>query len=560
MMPRILKNCLRVAGWVAGVIVSLLAVIGAVCFFLHATVDMKEPAFEPSDEPVAAVGTSLRWKESAFRRNPAGLWEMKVQGSAFERGEAMGKLALDLLYYQEKAFADELFTMVPNKVYRKFLYWFISIFNRDLGENVPLEYRQEIKAMSAACTHEFDDFGTPYERQMQYHSAHDIGHVMQDYMLVACTSFAAWGAQSADSSLIIARNFDFYMGEDFARNKLVLFEKPDSGYAFVSVTWPGMTGVLSGMNTEGLTVTINAAKLETPGMSATPISILAKRILQYASTIDEAYRIAGEYRTFVSESLLIGSANDGRAAIIEKAPSEMDIFDPARSDSSVMHVTCTNHYQSDLFRDNPVNQDNIKMSDSMCRFRRVEELLDSVGRVDTGNAALILRDMRGEGGADIGYCNDLAINQLLAMHSVIFRPAERKIWVSTWPWQCGKFVCYDLNKALEADFSEEITIPEEEIPASSFVHSPDFDKVKAFKKLQKNLSEAVKGHRQVSPDSLQRFENLNPGYYLTYDMLGDYYMSAGENQKAEEWWRKSLTYSMKEMERRRIAEKLQTAE
>lgn len=560
MMPRILRICLRVAGWTAGVIVSILAVIVAVCFFLHATVDMKEPAFEPSDEPVAAVGTSLRWKDSAFRRNPAGLWEMKVQGSAFERGEAMGKLAPDLLYYQEKAFADELFTMVPNKVYRKFLYWFISIFNRDLGENVPLEYRQEIKAMSVACTHEFDDFGTPYERQMQYHSAHDIGHVMQDYMLVACTSFAAWGAQSADSSLIIARNFDFYMGEDFARNKLVLFEKPDSGYAFVSVTWPGMTGVLSGMNTEGLTVTINAAKLETPGMSATPISILAKRILQYASTIDEAYRIAGEYRTFVSESLLIGSANDGRAAVIEKTPSEMDIFDPARSDGSVTHVTCTNHYQSDLFRGNPVNQDNIKMSDSMCRFRRVEELLDSVGRVDTGNAALILRDMRGDGGADIGYCNDLAINQLLAMHSVIFRPAERKIWVSTWPWQCGKFVCYDLNKALEADFSEEITIPEEEIPASSFVYSPDFDKVKAFKKLQKNLSEAVKGHRQVNPDSLQRFENLNPGYYLTYDMLGDYYMSAGENQKAEEWWRKSLTYSMKEMERRRIAEKLQTAE
>lgn len=560
MMPRILKICLRVAGWVAGVLVSILAFIVAVCVFLHATVDMKEPAFEPSDEPVAAVGTSLRWKDSAFRRNPAGLWEMKVQGSAFERGEAMGKLAPDLLYYQEKAFADELFTMVPNKVYRKFLYWFISIFNRNLGENVPLEYRQEIKAMSVACTHEFDDFGTPYERQMQYHSAHDIGHVMQDYMLVACTSFAAWGTQSADSSLIIARNFDFYMGEDFARNKLVLFEKPDSGYAFVSVTWPGMTGVLSGMNTEGLTVTINAAKLETPGMSATPISILAKRILQYASTIDEAYRIAGEYRTFVSESLLVGSANDGRAAIIEKTPSEMDIFDPARSDSSVTHVTCTNHYQSDLFRDNPVNQDNIKMSDSMCRFRRVEELLDSVGRVDTGNAALILRDMRGEGGADIGYCNDLAINQLLAMHSVIFRPAERKIWVSTWPWQCGKFVCYDLNMALEADFSEEITMPEEEIPASSFVHSPDLDNVKAFKKWQKNLSEAVRERRQVSPDSLQRFENLNPGYYLTYDMLGDYYMSAGENQKAENCWRKSLTYSMKEMEHRRIAGKLQTAE
>lgn len=66
------------------------------------------------------------------------------------------------------------------------------------------------------------------------------------------------------------------------------------------------------------------------------------------------------------------------------------------------------------------------MSDSMHRFRRVEELLDSAGRVSVASTACILRDMRGEGGKSVGYCNELAINQLLAMHSVIFRPEERK--------------------------------------------------------------------------------------------------------------------------------------
>ena len=229
----------------------------------------------PSEKCAVKLSDSLRvYGGNTLRLNADGLWVMSVAGSAFERGEAIGKLAEDLLYMQEKAFADKLFEMVPSRRYRDFLHYFITIFNRRLGRSVPLEYRQEIKAMSASCTHELDDFGNPYERQMQYHSAHDIGHVMQDYMLVGCTSFAAWGRESADSSLIIARNFDFYMGEEFARNKLVLFEKPDSGHAFVSVTWPGMLGVLSGMNTAGLTVTINAAKLETPSMSATPISLL----------------------------------------------------------------------------------------------------------------------------------------------------------------------------------------------------------------------------------------------------------------------------------------------
>ena len=93
---------------------------------------------------------------------------------------------------------------------------------------------------------------------------------MQDYMLVGCSSFATWGTQSADSSLLIGRNFDFYVGDAFAENKQVAFYVPEQGYRFASVGWPGMIGVLSGMNETGLTVTINAAKSAVPTGSATP--------------------------------------------------------------------------------------------------------------------------------------------------------------------------------------------------------------------------------------------------------------------------------------------------
>lgn len=496
----------KVLSWAFGIPLALIAIAALACVWLHATADLGEPEFVPSQVPVVQVNDSLRrWGSSSLRIDPEGLYEMRVCGGPFERGEAIGKLGEDLLYQQEKAFADKLFEMVPSSRYRAFLHYFITIFNRRMGASVPLEYRQEIKAMSASCTHEFDDFGSPYERQMQYHSAHDIGHVMQDYMLVGCTSFAVWGRESADSSLLMARNFDFYMGEEFAKNKLVLFEKPDSGYAYVSVTWPGMLGVVSGMNTQGLAVTINASKLEVPSSSATPISILVKSILQYASNIEEAETIASSFKTFVCESILVGSANDGRAVIIEKTPSAMGIYSPegdyassrmttassanmvsqlggpvesvrqgvvssstaegsshgcgsgtgrladsssgnSAASSGVTRVICTNHYQSDCFRNDPVNVENIRVSDSGYRYRRVQQLLDSLGTIDYLKAAAVLRDIRGVDGEDVGYCNDLSINQMLAMHSVIFKPAEKKIWVSTSPWQFGKFVCFDLDE------------------------------------------------------------------------------------------------------------------
>ena len=69
-----------------------------------------------------------------------------------------------------------------------------------------------------------------------------------------------------------------------------------------------------------------------------------------------------------------------------------------------------------------------------------------MGSIDYLKAAAVLRDIRGVDGEDVGYCNDLSINQMLAMHSVIFKPAEKKIWVSTSPWQFGKFVCFDLDE------------------------------------------------------------------------------------------------------------------
>ena len=543
--------------YATGILLLLIVVlVGGICY-LYFSADMLTPTYKcriTIDKVI--YRDSLRWYGNNFlRHSKSGLWEMGVCGDAFQRGEAIGKLSADLLSHQEKVFVDQIREIIPSESYLKFLRFFIVLFNRNLGENVPEEFRDEIYGISLSCTHEYDFIGTPYERQLNYHSAHDLGHAMQDYMLVGCSSFATWGTQSADSSLLIGRNFDFYVGDAFAQNKLVSFYKPEQGYKFASVGWPGMISVLSGMNETGLTVTINAAKSAVPTGSATPISILTREILQYASTIEEAYAIAKKRQTFVSESILIGSAKDGKAAIIEKSPEKTVLFTGEEKD----RIICTNHYQSEAFSKDERNMENIRTSDSPYRFARLKELINENRPIDVTKAASILRNHKGLQNAVLGLANEMAINQFIAHHSVIFQPERLLMWVSTSPWQCGEYVAYDLNKILtKVDVLREISEPEQTIPADTFMEQPEFKQLFTYKKLTPLLLKKIRRKEKVEDSVLKRYEASNPSLYFVYEVLGDYYEAIRQPQQAVGYWKKALSRPIPKLqEKERIQQKIQ---
>lgn len=485
---------------------------------------------------------------SWFRKSESGLYELCVEGSPYEIGVRNGKLTSELVRYQEEVFNDQIENLVPSSGYRSLLKYFIGFFNRDITDYVPEEYQLEIYGVSQAASPDFNHIAEPYQRILNYHAAHDIGHALQNMSLVGCTSFATWGDESEDGSLIIGRNFDFYVGDEFARDKIVAFYKPQKGFRFMMVTFGGMTGVLSGMNEAGLTVTINAAKSEIPSRSATPVSLVAREILQYASTIGEAYAIAQKRTMFVAESFLIGSAKDGRAAIIEKTPDATDLYETTGN-----RIISTNHFQGDKLGNTELNRTHMETSASPYRYRRVEELLNRNGVNSVGKTASILRNQKGLGDADIGLGNEKLINQLVAHHGIIFQPEKGLVWISTAPWQLGKFVCYDINRifGLSPDSNEEIREEARTIVADSFLLTKEYTDYLKFSRYRFRFYPKD----GLNPDSVVKW---NPNSYHAYMLAGDYHFENGNFEAAREMYDQGLKLEVATVqERQHMEERIQ---
>lgn len=495
---------------------------------------------------------------SWLRKNNYGLWEMYLEGSPFEIGVINGKLTKELIKIQEDAFVEQINTLIPSRFYLKFLKYFIGWFNRDIDEYIPDEYLQEIYGVSFSASDGYEYIGNNYERMLNYHGAHDIGHALQSLALVGCTSFAA-NMNTDDSTLIIGRNFDFYINEAFAENKIVAFVNPEKGYKFMYVTWASMIGVVSGMNIKGLTVTINAAKSDIPTKAKMPISLLAREILQYASNIKEAIDIAERRQIFVSESIFVGSASDHKAIIIEKSPTKLGVYSADNK-----NIVCSNHFQSDMFSDDLNNIEYIEESASEYRELRCKQLIDDKQSLDYIGAANILRDYNGINNVNIGIGNEKTMAQMISHHSVIFLPEKLQAWVSTTPYQFGNYLSYNMPQVLKTTSINQNTVLYDStltIEPSYFLYTDEFNNFRKFKKLRKVIQFHIKEETRVENESefIKELINSNVEYYQGYVLAANYFYILNEKQKALSYYKKSLEKEFENTTTKKMVEERITA-
>ncbi len=375
-----------------------------------------------------------------------GLWEYHLAGEPFEMGYAHTRLGQRLLEEADDFMFAEFHRYVPAGWARFLIRLGVRWRYRHLADQIPLDRQQEIAGEAAGYLDRHADFLPTYHRMVFYHALHDITQGVEHSPLLGCSAFAASGAATSNGHLIVGRNFDFEGPEPLDRDKAILFFKPAGRIPFASVAWAGMTGVVTGINAEGIYVSINAARSDDQGGEGIPVELLVREILERAHSIDEAIALVKSHSVMVPDFYLVADGKTGESAVIERTPARIEV---RRSRDTIL---LTNHALAPAFAKDTENDRLRRYLTSGARYQRLSELVrQHRGTIDPRRALEILRDKRAEAGEVLGLGNRNALDALIATHSVVVDATALQLWVSEGPHCLGKYIGFDLRSEFSND-------------------------------------------------------------------------------------------------------------
>jgi len=285
-----------------------------------------------------------------------------------------------------------------------------------LESHVPDRYRQEMRALAKTMKIGYNDL-------LACNAFSDI------YRIGGCSTFAVAGDVSADGVPYLARNLDFFGLGVLNRTSMVIVFRPKGYKAFASVTWPGLSGVLSGMNRDGLCCAVMEVREGPVTTNGMPSTFLFRRVMEEAGDVEEALEILENTPRIAGNNLMLLDRN-GHAAVAELGP---DRFEVRRSKKGILFST--NNFHAG------------KKSAPRCRrfARFTAYTVERKQPVTIADLKMLLND----------------VNQgLITIQSMIFDPVNQRVHLSAgqMPSSKGDYKQLDLAKLL----AEATTAPDEE--------------------------------------------------------------------------------------------------
>jgi isopenicillin-N N-acyltransferase-like protein len=230
-----------------------------------------------------------------------------------------------------------------------------------------------------------------------------LGNCFLDLLpMTACSTVTLPKEASPDGVARFGRNLDFPALNIADKHTVVLvFHAPDK-YAFAAIGWPGMIGVLTGMNEHGLTL----ANMEVPRNmalpQAMPYTLLYRSVLENCKTVDEAIKLLETTPRQSANNLMLMDAA-GNRAVCEITPEKVTV----RRGEAAAALISTNHQRG-------LEQD----ESGLCP--RYDYLHDQSKREFGGIGVSNIERMLGR-----------VAQGKMTLQSMVFEPANRIVYLAT---------------------------------------------------------------------------------------------------------------------------------
>ena len=282
------RRARRLAWWVFGLCVA---------WMVFAEVTLLRPPRDLAAAPVHTLTTDAlgtrHYGHSYFRRH-GGVWELGLSGGPIELGDAHAHLIRDVMFGVEAHMMALYAQYVPSAPLRAFITTLVRATHMHMDQNYPLPRRLEMAAEARALApgDPYADFLPTYHRVVTLHALYDISLSFEHSPLIGCSALFAAGNHTLDGHTYVGRNFDMEIDPVFDTQKVVMLYRPAGGIPFASVAWPGMTGVVTGLNAAGIFVAIHGARASQPSIvQGVPVPTTARMIMEHAHTLEEAIAI-----------------------------------------------------------------------------------------------------------------------------------------------------------------------------------------------------------------------------------------------------------------------------
>lgn len=156
----------------------------------------------------------------------------------------------------------------------------------------------------------------------------------------ACSTIALPASASSDGVARFGRNLDFPSLGILDHHSILLVVHPNDRYAFASITWPGLAGVLSGMNEHGLTVACMEVRRPSRKPDAMPYMLLYRTVLEQCRTVNEAVVLLETTPRQTANNLMLMDASGDRA-LAEITPEKVTV----RRAPDTAALVSTNHHR-----------------------------------------------------------------------------------------------------------------------------------------------------------------------------------------------------------------------